>query len=69
MRSDGDGAGCYIRNTPNVGNFGTKSGGGMRKGTHTGMRVRKRKRDLEIEYGVDGTNGICEGYNGHTHRG
>jgi hypothetical protein len=33
------------------------------------LRVRKRKRNLEIEYGVDGRNGICEGYNGHTHRG
>jgi hypothetical protein len=40
----------------------------MRKGTHTGIRVRKRKRDLEIEYGMDGRNGICEGYEGHTHR-
>jgi hypothetical protein len=26
----------------------------MRKGTHTGIRVRKRKRALEIEYRVDG---------------
>jgi hypothetical protein len=26
----------------------------MRKGTHTGIRVWKRRRDLEIEYGVDG---------------
>jgi hypothetical protein len=64
MRGDRDGAGCHI-----CWYFRTKYGGGMRKETHTGIRVRKRKRDLEIEFGVDGRNGICEGYNGHTHCG
>jgi hypothetical protein len=41
----------------------------MRKGTHTGIRVRKRKRDLWSEDGVDRRNEVCEGFNGHTHRG